>query len=90
MNTKHFLDALPKSERDWLEDAIIDWWSKNDPFPGDIYHFVDNERLARMDDAVSLNAFDLAEKNGCCGSVSVKFGRSPTGVVYMYGFNHGH
>lgn len=37
-----------------------------------------------------MSAYEMAEREGCCGNFNETWGPSPAGFYYMYGFNYGH
>ncbi len=84
------LRLFGQAEHDWLRAELDAWWMSqataefpdDEPFP-----CADNFRLALKGDEAS---YEEAVCNGCCGSVDIEVGPSPSGRTYLYGFNYGH
>jgi len=75
---------MPEADIEWLAWQITDFWAQNE------FEFVDNDRLAIKGDDSSARAYDFQVLSGCCGFHDVEFGPSPSGRMYLYGFNYGH
>lgn len=83
----HFIADLSVDEKNWLFNALADWWELNEQ----LYPDADNVRLACLQDVGTLNAFQLTEDAGCCQQYEMVLGPSPhTGRSYRYSFNYGH
>ena len=49
---------------------------------------VDNIRIARSGDSDSIQQYELQRAHGCCGYVDEEI--HVDGLLWFYGFNHGH
>lgn len=76
----------------WLNLQIEAWWNAEQDTAGDLdpYPCSDNFRLCCNEDPKEVEEYNVLAEDGCCGSVDVKFGPSPSGKTYTYGFNYGH
>jgi hypothetical protein len=81
------LCAQDPIEGKWLQGMIGDFWDSTEPYE---YECVDNTRLACGSSEAELDAYEVLVQSGCCGFVDMRFGPSPNGNSYRYGFNHGH
>lgn len=52
------------------------------------HDYVDNERMALLNDSEAVAAYREAVMNGCCGSVDTVI--YVDGEPCLYGFNYGH
>jgi len=77
-------DDTCEQDREWLHSEIEKVWAANEDCD-----YVDNVRLA-VEGGSSEEVYDDARQSGCCGSVDVELKGSPSGAVYLFGFNYGH
>ena len=68
--------------------AILAWNEANNP-SGEDFEYADNDRVARVGNAVEEAAYDDARDSGCCGFVDVLL-QCEDGTEIRYGFNYGH
>lgn len=87
MNAETLGAKYGREEGLWLVQATAGFWAEAED--GE-YECVDNHRLALVGEASDEAEYDEAARTGCCGSVDVELGPSPSGRTYRYGFNHGH
>jgi hypothetical protein len=71
-------------ESAWLHLQIITVLESGD------WEYMDNVRLALVGDSELEQHYERIRDDGCCGSCDHRFGPSPSGRFYMYGFNYGH
>jgi hypothetical protein len=82
-------ERIGYAETNWVHAAIHRWRRENDP-NGDRFEYSDNTRIAIKGDLGSELVYEDRRDAGCCGSVDVELGPSPTGRTYLFGFNYGH
>ena len=66
------------------EQAAIDEWEK-----GGEWDYVDNHRIARLDNPQEVEEYHKAQAEGCCGFEDVEL-ETKDGIKFLYGFNYGH
>lgn len=67
----------------WVASVFADWEQSDE------YEYMDNYRVARVDDGDAQRRYEEARDSGCCGSHDVDL-TGPDGHVYSLGFNYGH
>ncbi len=76
---------VPEEDREWL---AVEMAHAEEDFEDEPCR--DNDRLADVSKPDQVAAFEDAERQGCCGQASFRFGPAPSGATYVWGFNYGH
>lgn len=87
---KEIESAFGESEGVWLIGEIDKVYSDNKKDQDIYYEYADNFRLACEGNRESVNRYKEREAKGCCAYADFRFGPSPKGNYYLYGFNWGH